>query len=260
MLAGESAVFDAVGLIRRVPQPTPAIRLIVRVVAREPGHLGVALEGQDMGSDAVQEPAVMADDEGTAGEGEQGFFQGPQGLHVQVVGRLVEQQQVAAAFEQLRQVHPVALAAGEVADPFLLVRTLEVEAAAVGPRGHLVPPDDDVVRTVGDLLPHGLGTVQGIAALVHAGDLDHIADMQLARVRLLLAGEDAKQGRLTGAIGPDNTDDATLGQIEGQVLVQQVVRVGFTQPLGLDHQVSQARTRWDIELVGLVAALEVGGL
>ena len=60
---------------------------------------------------------------------QQRLFQRPQGVDVQIVGRLVEQQHVGAALQHLRQVHAVALAAGERPDLLLLVGALEVEAA-----------------------------------------------------------------------------------------------------------------------------------
>ena len=46
------------------------------------------------------------------GDSQVRFFQGTQRVHVEVVGWLVEQQQVAAATQQLGEVEAVALAAG----------------------------------------------------------------------------------------------------------------------------------------------------
>ncbi len=74
----------------------------------------------------------MRDHDGAAGEVQQGFLERAQGLDVEVVGRLVEQQQVAAGPQQLRKVNAVALAARQVADALLLGLALEVEAADVG--------------------------------------------------------------------------------------------------------------------------------
>jgi diguanylate cyclase (GGDEF)-like protein len=71
-----------------------AEHVVLRVVPVEEDHPAVALEGQDVRGDAVQEPAVVADDHGAAGEVLQGLFQGAHGVHVQVVGRLVQQQHV----------------------------------------------------------------------------------------------------------------------------------------------------------------------
>jgi hypothetical protein len=74
-----------------------------------------------VGGDAVQKPAVMADDHGAAAEVFQGLFQRPHGVDVQVVGGFVQQQHIGSGFEHAGQVHPVALPAGEHPHFFLLV-------------------------------------------------------------------------------------------------------------------------------------------
>ena len=58
--------------------------------------MGIALAGEDVGGDAVEEPAVVGDDEDAACEFEQGVFQGAQGLHVEVVRRFVQEQHITA--------------------------------------------------------------------------------------------------------------------------------------------------------------------
>ncbi len=61
-------------------------------------HLGngVAFEDDDVRADAVEEPAVVADDEGDACEFFEGFFEGAERVDVQIVGRFIEQQNVCA--------------------------------------------------------------------------------------------------------------------------------------------------------------------
>jgi hypothetical protein len=49
-----------------------------------------------VGGDAIEEPPIVADDHGAARIGEQHFFERAQRIDVEIVGRLVEQQQVAA--------------------------------------------------------------------------------------------------------------------------------------------------------------------
>ena len=115
-------------------EPPLAIGLVVLVVAFEPDDLAVALEGQHVRGDAIEEPAIVADDDGAAGEVEQRLLERAQRVDVEIVGRLVEQQQVAALLQQLRQVHAVALAARQRADLALLRRALEVEPRHVGAR------------------------------------------------------------------------------------------------------------------------------
>ena len=60
-------------------------------------------------------------DDGAAGEVLQGFFERAQRVDVEIVRRLVEQQHVRAASQQLGEVHAIPLAAGERADFFLLI-------------------------------------------------------------------------------------------------------------------------------------------
>ena len=88
----------------------------------------------------------MGDHHRAAGEREQRVLERAQRVDVEIVGGLVEQQQVAAAAQQLGEVHAVALAAGERADLRLLVGALEVEAGRVLARVDLAVADLDVRR------------------------------------------------------------------------------------------------------------------
>jgi hypothetical protein len=69
----------------------------------------------------------VADDHGAAGEIFERGFERLQRFDVEVVGRFVEQQDVAA-LQQLGEVDAVAFTAGQLADLLLLVAALEVEA------------------------------------------------------------------------------------------------------------------------------------
>ena len=157
------AVLDAMRLVGVLSQAALLVGLVVGEVALEPYRLGLALEREDMGNDAVEEPAIVGDDDRAAAEVEQRLFQRTQGFDIEVVGRFIEQQQVAAALQQLRQVHAVAFAAGEVGDALLLVRALEVEAPAIGARRHLGLADLQDVMAAGDFIPNGLLAVERIA-------------------------------------------------------------------------------------------------
>ena len=56
--------------------------------------MAVAFEGEDVGGEAVQEHAVVTDDDGAAGEVFQSFFEGGEGFGVEVVGWFVEEEDV----------------------------------------------------------------------------------------------------------------------------------------------------------------------
>src|SRR5262249_30690139 len=162
----------------------------------------------NVGGDAVEEPAVVADDDGAAAEVQKRFLQGPQGVHVEIVGRLVKQEQVAAGAKELGEVDAVAFAAGELADLALLIGALEVEAGHIAARGDLALAERQVIRAAGDLLEHGLAIVKRVAGLIDVSGHDGVADAQAAGVGLLLADDHAKEGGLAGAVGADDSDDA----------------------------------------------------
>ncbi len=109
--------FSRCGMIEFLPQPAHLVGLVVLEVALEPFDVAVALEGEDVGGDAVEEPAVVADDHGAAGEILQRLLERAQRLDVEVVGRLVEQQQVGARAQHLGEMHAVALAARQAGRP-----------------------------------------------------------------------------------------------------------------------------------------------
>src|SRR5471032_2239017 len=117
-------VADAFRLGAFFAQAFLLVGFVFLIVAVEEGHLRIAFERQDMGGDAVQEPAIVRDHHHRAGELQQRVFQRAQGFDVQIVRRFIEQQHVAALEQGLGQVQTAAFAAGQVADDLLLVRTL----------------------------------------------------------------------------------------------------------------------------------------
>ena len=158
---------------------------------------------------------------------EQRLLQRAQRLHVQVVGRLVQQQHVAAALEHLGQVHAVALAAREVLHLLLLVGALEVEAGHVGARvGICAPAQVELVLPAGDLLPHascrrrasrGSGRRRPASPSRRCAARRRPASPAPVIIRNSVV--------LPGAVGADHADDAARRQLEGQVVDQQPVAV-----------------------------------
>ena len=85
------------------------------------------IEFHDMGGHPIQEVAVVADEHEAAGPFEQELLEPEEALQIQVVGRLVQEQQVRPLHEQTSQGHPHAPSSGELPD-----RPLEI----VVPKGH----------------------------------------------------------------------------------------------------------------------------
>ncbi len=200
-----------------------------------------------MRGDTVEEPAVVADDHGAARVIEQGLLERAERVDVEVVGWLVEQQQVRAALQQLGEVHAIALAARQGADLPLLLRPLEVEPGDVGTRGDRPLADHQLVLAAGDLLPDALVGRERVAALVHVPVLHRLTQPQRSGIRLLLPGDHPEQGRLPGAIRPDHADDAATRQREVQVVDEELIAVRLSQPPRLDDEVAKAGTRRNVD-------------
>src|SRR5258707_11322887 len=137
-LSRQLPVLDTVRLIGCGAEPALPIGFIVLIIALEPHDLAVAFEREHVRRDAIEKPAIVADDDGAAREVEERLLERAQRVDVEVVGRLVEEQQVAAFLEQLRQVNAVPLAARERADLALLPRAFEIEPRHVGARSDLL--------------------------------------------------------------------------------------------------------------------------
>ena len=89
---------------------------------------------------------------------------------------------------------------------------------------------------------------QRVAGLVDVGQLDGVAQAELAGVGLLLAGDHAQQRRLAGAVGADDADDPRRRQGELQPVDEQPVAVALAQPPRLDDDAAQPRAGRDVDL------------
>src|SRR5690606_3866147 len=77
-----------------------------------------------------------------------------------------------------------------------------------------------------------------------------------ACIWLLLAGDDAEQRGLASPVRTDHADDAAGGQVEADVVEQQAFAEPLFQSAGFDHQIAEAWSGRNVDLVGFVALLE----
>ena len=145
---------DVGGEPRRPDGRARLVRLIARLAQQLVGvvvavhDLSRAVREHDQQiDDAVEEVAVVADDDRRALELLQRLFQRVAGPEVEVVGRLVEDQHVGAVDGELRERRPAPLAAGELLHRLLDDLAVQAEAAEqvahllLGVRRVVVRPD-----------------------------------------------------------------------------------------------------------------------
>ena len=91
------------------------------------------------------------------------------------------------------------------------------------------------------------------AVLLDVRELHRRADLDLARVRLLLAQDQLEQRRLARAVGADDADDRALGHLQAQVAEERLVAEPLGDALDLDHLVAEFRAGGDLDGRGVVA-------
>ena len=183
-------------------------------------------------------------------------------LGVEVVGGLVEEQQVGLLEEQLAQRHPAPLATREVVDERVTGRATEcvhrlVEPAVEVPgagvvevglevahlREQLVVVGLGVAELLGDLVEPvelGLDVVHGLLDVLEDGPslgqrwllLEHAdgragVDDRVAVVGVVEPRHDLEERRLAGAVGADDADLRSVQEREGDVVEHDLVAVGL---------------------------------
>ena len=222
---------------------------VLAPVALEPRHLAVALEGEDVRRDAVEEPAVVGDDDGAAGEVEQRVLERAQRVDVEVVGRLVEQQDVAAAAQQLREVDAVALAARELADRLLLVAAAEVEPRDVLARVDLALAEQDRCpgrrRSPSTPCSSGRGrratgrrSASCTVSPIRSAPASGVSSPAIIRKSVVLP---APFGPITPTMPAGGSENVRFS-------MRSRSPKPFVTPFGLDHEVAEARARRDVDL------------
>ena len=71
-------------------------RFVVGPVADVHLGSGVTFEDDQVGADTVKEPAVVTDDQSCPCEFGQSFFEGAQGVDIQIIGGFIEEQHIRA--------------------------------------------------------------------------------------------------------------------------------------------------------------------
>jgi hypothetical protein len=129
-----------------------------------------------------------------------------EGVDVEVVGRLIEDQDVRGQREQARQQDAIALAAGESAQRRIGARRREQEIRQVA--HHVLPAARrlDPLAARADAVGERRLEVERAAHLVEVRHLEARALTHRSRSRLQLAEDELEQGRLARAVRADHPD------------------------------------------------------
>ncbi len=183
-------------------------------------------------ADLVEEPPVVGDHDQRRGAPLEVVGQPGHGLDVEVVGRLVEHDQLVVAEEQRGQRAAAALATGQPGDgPVELDAGEQLgDDAAQGRVGRPLV----VGAAAQHGLAHGVGVVE-LVALVQVADQQPAGLRDPAGVGLLDAGHHLEQRGLAVAVAADDADAVAGADAEGDLGEQRPDAVGLRDALEVEE-------------------------
>ncbi len=195
--------------------------------------------------EGVEEVAVVRDDEHGAGVADEGALEHALGLHVEVVGGLVEDQKVGGLDEHADECDARAFATGKDADFFKDIVAAEEEAAekvaalwrGFAGGGFFYGLEDGLVGI------EFIGVVLG-----EVGEGDAESEGEFAIGRGILAGDEAAEGGFAGAVGADDGVFFAFGDLEVEVFEDGVVAEAFAGAFELGDGVAGGGWRGEAEV------------
>ena len=190
----------------------------------------------------------MRDHHSAAREAKQCVFKRFKSFDIKIVGRFVEQQQVAALLQSQSKIQTIAFTTGQHAGELLLVGTLEAEGRHIRAGRHFNTGNLDEVKTVRHGLPQVLIRVEASTILIHIADLHGLADLQRARRQRFKTNNGLEQGGLTHTVRADHADNAVTWQREAQIVDEHAIAERLVNMLGFQHGRAQTRAGRNLNL------------
>ena len=192
----------------------------------------------------IQEAAVVGDDAKSAGVFCERTLQNLLTLNIQVISRLVHDQEVGRVQQHANQSHARFFSAGKDADALKNVITMEQEAAQQTAHDRERLARGGLFHT----FQHGLGGIQHVRMrLREEGDVGVETELYRTGVSFFRHGYQAGECRFAGAVHTDDGDAVAFLHAEIESLEQVDVSVGLGNILQFHHRRAARRGRWKVE-------------
>ncbi len=216
------------------------------VVALKPFELAV-FEAEQSIHGAIEEVAVVGDHHHAAAEILEEVLEHAQGVHVEVVGGLIEQQHIGGFDQQPAEVEPPPLAAGELANGLVLLGRRKQKALEQLGGTDLHPIHRHPAGRIGHHIDHlAFRFEQHVAVLVEVGELHGGSQLQAAATGRPPAGDHLQQAGFAGAIGANDADAIFWAEVVTELAQQRLLLLALThlhpELLGRDGPLAQAPT------------------
>ena len=176
----------------------------------------------------------MADDQHRAVIVADHFLQQIERFEVEIVGRLVEDEEVRVAGELAREQQAGAFTARQRSDLGLGEARIEQEFPEIAVDVLLGAEHVDPVAAVGQHLAHRLLRRHQLALLIDDDAVERLGEFYGAAVGGKLAGEETQQRGLARAIAPDDADAVATRHPEGEIADDRAAVIFLGDMLGID--------------------------
>src|SRR6185437_13603513 len=228
---------------RRASLPQP-----VTVAAHVFAPCPTALGGERLRHYVVEKAAVMAHEQQRAGVVLQLLLEQLEGLDVEIVGRLVEHQQIGGLGEEPREQQPVALATGEHPDRRARALRRKEEVAQIADDMLALAADFHPFRSRTDHVGERRFRVQLLAELVEVCNPEIRAEAHAALIGRQLAEDQADESRLAGAVRADQPDPVAAQDAHRELCDQRPSGHAFTDVRQLRDELTRALARIKAQL------------
>ena len=221
---------------------------VFAVIAWEIPHMAISREHKGVVHRAVHEEAVVANDNDAAVELRQVFLQDFQRGDVQIVGGLVEDEEIGLGHQYHGQIEPAAFATAQFGDILLLVLWREQEVVEPG-HGRVVVllVKVDVFGHIPHGINHALALVKLHALLAVVGKLHCLADLKVAAVGLDDVEQQFNERGLAHAVVAHDTQLLVAGKRVVEVVQYHLIAVALVHVVGRKDFLADVGTL-DIEL------------
>mmetsp|Transcript_11669 Transcript_11669/g.18834 ORF Transcript_11669/g.18834 Transcript_11669/m.18834 type:complete len:268 (+) Transcript_11669:124-927(+) len=174
------------------------------------------LKRNQVRTNPIQKIPIVRDHHRCATECLHTLFQFAYCIHIQIIGRFIQQQHIASISQRFRQMHSIPLTARQEPNQFLLRLTAEIKLRDILSRSHLLLLVDDNwfvhVMTTQYLLPNHILPFQLLSRLVNISQLHSICNVHCARSRCQFTYHQLEQRRLADSIRPNYSYDHSRAQ------------------------------------------------
>src|SRR5256714_15149909 len=160
----------------------------------------------------------MTHHDDAAAESDERFLEQAQRAEIEIVRRLVEHQNVAAALQDFSEQHPAPFAAAELRNLGVDALFAEKKSPQISAQRDALLAERDAFSTTSDFFPNRFLIVEEQPILVDVIDLGPRADLHCTARGGQFLQNDFEERRLAESVAADNTEAFTGHEIEIHVL------------------------------------------